>query len=422
MLLSILLNGLWQGAFLVAAALLLRALTSKQDAATRHALWFVTLIALVVVPVMATFRPPTETLIRLLGQHHAPASFSISLLPYHAFLNGAAGLPAGWQPAMLAVWLAGVAIVLARLAFSCVRIERLRRRARPLPGGDPDCFMADGVAVPIVAGIVHPVVIIPRALASELGEADLRRIVAHERAHIMRHDPLVNLIARLIEAALFFNPWVRLALARLCEEREGACDDVAIERTGSADDYAKCLADLAEGARSHRLPLLTPSAYGSRHPLIARIERLRSHRSRRLGVNRYAFGAIAGSFIVITLVLQLLVPARAYGTTFDRMASETASSRVAIACAHPNAEAEIINAVAPELPHGISARGVVNVLVTIAPSGRVEEASTVHSSGNQKIDAAVLVAARQSTYSAKIVNCTRVEGRYLFHVLFSPQP
>jgi hypothetical protein len=54
MMLSTLLNGLWQGAPIVAIAYLLSRTVSRQNATTRYALWFTTLVALVVVPILAT--------------------------------------------------------------------------------------------------------------------------------------------------------------------------------------------------------------------------------------------------------------------------------------------------------------------------------------------------------------------------------
>jgi TonB family protein len=293
-----------------------------------------------------------------------------------------------------------------------------------LGGVDRGVFTSDEISVPIVAGFFDPVVVIPNALIAELAPTDLQRIIEHERAHIRRKDPLSNLVQRLIEAGLFFNPWVRFAGACVCAERETACDDWVVEKIGDPGEYAACLATLAHAARPSRVPLLTPSAFQSRHSLVSRIERLSSTKPRRLTINTFALGVTIVIFIITTLALQALSPALALTPTSHAGAQglPAAASRVAAACAQPNSEAHVVTAAAPEPPHGLKLQGTVNVVVTIAPSGHVTSASVVHSSGNAAIDGAVVDAARRSTYSPKIVNCTPVQGRYVFHAEFEPAP
>jgi TonB family protein len=71
-------------------------------------------------------------------------------------------------------------------------------------------------------------------------------------------------------------------------------------------------------------------------------------------------------------------------------------------------------------PHGLKLRGIADAVVTIAPSGHVSNVRVLHSSGNAAIDAAVVTAARHSTYRPKVTNCAPVEGSYIFHVEFKP--
>ena len=108
-------------------------------------------------------------------------------------------------------WCAAAAIASIRLVVSFFRVQAIRRAARPLAGAGRDVCVCDDLSVPIVAGFVAPAIVIPAAIANELTPANLQRIVAHERAHIRRYDPLCNLIARTIEALLILNPWVYLA-------------------------------------------------------------------------------------------------------------------------------------------------------------------------------------------------------------------
>ncbi|MGB8627176.1 MAG: hypothetical protein WCD03_13545, partial [Candidatus Cybelea sp.] len=54
MIANVLFNGLWQGAVLVAIAWFVTRLIPRSNAATRYALWFLTLLALAIVPILTT--------------------------------------------------------------------------------------------------------------------------------------------------------------------------------------------------------------------------------------------------------------------------------------------------------------------------------------------------------------------------------
>ena len=419
MILATLLGGVWQGAPIVAIGYLLSLTISKRNATTRAALWFATLIALVVVPVLVAESRAGTQLLELFRAHPASAKYTLSLVPAGAVAQHAGAWFAKAARLILVAWLVGVAINLARLVVSFIRVERIRRNARLLAGAD--VFLSDDVAVPIVAGIVAPAIVIPAALHRELTPADLARIVQHERAHIRRGDPLLNLIQRAIEAWLYFNPWVRVAGKRLSEEREAACDDWVVEKNGDADRYAACLSALAQACHVGKPPLLTPSAFRSRHSLVSRIERLSSSGPRGLSTNPYAFGGIIVIFIVTTLVLQAFAPALALSADAQSSFASAPSAVLAAACAKPNVEATVTDPVAPVMPHGLHVSGNTVVDVTIDPNGHAIAAKFIHSSGVPAMDRAVVDAALKSTYSPKIVNCVPMQGSYLFRADFAPQ-
>jgi TonB family protein len=421
MIVAILFSGLWQGALVVALTYAISKLLARRSASTRHALWLAALVALVLVPIATTASDAGAQLLRAFAARSTHAAYTIALLPAGRYVDHARGWLEEVGPWIVLAWLLGAAAGLVRLAVSFVRVETIRRRAALLSIADSDVFGSREVAVPIVAGIVKPIVVVPQDLATKLSPDDFRRVVEHERAHIRRGDSLWNLVQRAIEAALFFNPWVRIAGAALSIEREAACDDWVVEQTGSADEYAVCLATLAQMLRAQKLPLLVAGAYRSRHALVARIERLCAGGPRRLGINTYALGGTIVLFIVATLALQAFSPALALTPSQTGLTNlPSGVSAIAAACTHPNADALVRNAIAPSLPHGLKASGTVIVAVTIAPNGHPTNTKVQRSSGDAAIDNAVVTAARSSTYSPKVVNCTPVEGRYLFRADFAP--
>ena len=282
MIVRVLFDGLWEGAAIVAIAYLVNCCVPQRNATTRYAVWFATLLALVAVPVLTVLSNAGALLLTAL-QPHAVAgehAWRISLLPAQPLVRGAAGFftPAlRWIPAL---WLLGAGACSARLGASLARIARIRKRAIPSQTA-ADVLVSADVAIPIAVGFRNPAIIIPKTLFETLAPADLDRVIAHERAHLRRHDVPGNLVQRLVEAILFFNPWVHFAGRNLTLERESACDDWAVRKTGDPGEYAAFLATLARRVCQTRAPLATPSALGSRHELVERIERLAGCRAAR---------------------------------------------------------------------------------------------------------------------------------------------
>ena len=422
MILRVLFDGLWEGAAVVAIAYLVNQCVPRRNATTRYAVWFATLLALVAVPVFTVLSNAGTLLLTAVQPHAATGehTWTISLFPAQPLVHGAAGF---FTPALrwiLAVWLLGAGACLARRGASLARIARIRKAAIPSQTAGDVLISAD-VAIPIAVGFRNPAIIIPKHLFETLPAADLDRIIAHERAHIRRHDVSGNLVQRLVEAILFFNPWVHVAGRNLALEREAACDDWAIRKTGDPGEYAAFLATLARCVCQARAPLATPSALGSRHELVERIERLAGCAPRGLTVNYYIIGGTVIIFVLLTLALEAFSPALAFAPPQSVATPAVTGSVAAAACAKPNVDALVTKPAEPQMPPGLKAGGSVILAVTIAPNGSVTGLSLRKSSGNAQIDRSVLDAARHSKYSPKLVDCKAVAGSYLFRADFAPR-
>jgi hypothetical protein len=71
-------------------------------------------------------------------------------------------------------------------------------------------------------------------------------ILAHELAHIRRHDFIVNLMQAVVETLLFYHPAVWWISQRIRVEREHCCDDVAVAMFGDPLQYARALTRFEE--------------------------------------------------------------------------------------------------------------------------------------------------------------------------------
>lgn len=200
-------------------------------------------------------------------------------------------LPSGhWLLPLFVVWLLVAAARVGRVWMSFRRLRRFKRISLPLPPEyeqrlsrlAADCRIRRGVrlggltdiGVPMVVGLLHPVILFPRQLVEALTEDEFNLILLHELGHVRRWDDWMNLGQKLIEAVFFFHPAVLWVGRRLNLEREIACDDHVISVTQESRHYATCLARLAELTLLPRRASLAPGAVFSKKQIFSRIELL----------------------------------------------------------------------------------------------------------------------------------------------------
>jgi beta-lactamase regulating signal transducer with metallopeptidase domain len=180
-----------------------------------------------------------------------------------------------WAQRILLAWCAGVIVFAARLIVGWRLSWRLVRSAEeilsPAVGAIFDSVRKQlGIRgpirlrahvrldSPIVVGWLRPVVLLPISLISGFTPEQLSAILAHELAHIRRHDFVVNILQRCVESILFYHPAVWWLSKRIRTEREHCCDDIAIRVCGSRRVYAEALIAM-ERARQPR-PILAVAA------------------------------------------------------------------------------------------------------------------------------------------------------------------
>ncbi|HVA28438.1 MAG TPA: M56 family metallopeptidase, partial [Candidatus Baltobacteraceae bacterium] len=230
------------------------------------------------------------------------------------------------------LWLLVAGVRGALLAYNLFDLVRIRRSARAWSHAhEYPVFLSDRVSVPLAVGFIHRAILLPTALVEQQAGDAIETIVTHETAHLRRYDVWTNALARVIEAFAALNPFAWFVLRRLSIEREIACDDWVVASSGSGEVFARALAAMASCA-GNWAPIAAPSALGSRHSIVERIEQLLEARPRRL---RLSFAALAGTlatFALIALVMQSVLPVLAYA----KSAPPLQSAQVASGCATPN--------------------------------------------------------------------------------------
>jgi beta-lactamase regulating signal transducer with metallopeptidase domain len=166
-----------------------------------------------------------------------------------------------WRRGVVLVWLAVLVVLAARFAWQLRQSLRLIARAAPAAASInaavrdagrclgmahvPPVCASDDIAAPLLVGLHHPRIIVPRDRFAALSAAQQRMALGHELAHHRRRDLWFGLVPALAERLFFFHPVARLAAREYLVAREAACDaEVVAALDVNAHDYARLLLTL----------------------------------------------------------------------------------------------------------------------------------------------------------------------------------
>jgi len=302
------LHFLWQGALVGVVFAIALAVLRERRAETRYLASCIALCALVALP-LATFLFVSS------GQPSASLAGVRDSLP-------AISMESRWQavlPLLCAFWCLGSIFLQFRMLLQWVWAQRLRYSGAstiPAPWARTvsemctelgikrrvSIVLSSLASVPAVVGWLSPVVLVPVGALTRLSTDELRAVLAHELAHVRRHDYAINLLQAVVESLLFFHPVVWWVSDRLRTEREYCCDDVAVELCGDALGYARALSTL-ETLRSDDGQLAMASTGGPLMNRIRRLLRIENPKNQRLSRGVLpAAGALFASLVATTAI------------------------------------------------------------------------------------------------------------------------
>ncbi|GHB68067.1 M56 family metallopeptidase [Persicitalea jodogahamensis] len=327
------LHSLWQAALLGMVASLGFYLLRRRSAQSRYSLGVGVLGTQILASVATYF-------------YYLPSSLektTATVLTNYQFVGSSANMSAsGTAPLPLLVqiqlwlavhlnelvicWLIGVSILLLRFAGGWFYLERLRFVSRPVKdrvwqtrfgvlvarldiGRAVEFRETARIVTPMVVGVLRPVVLVPVGLLVGLSVAQVEAILAHELAHIRRHDYLVNLVQSFVEVVYFFHPALWWLSGRIRAEREHCCDDLAM---AVCDDRLSLAHALVRVAEFRAEPALVVAFAANKRQLLSRVRRV-------LGVAEPASRRLAGYLPMAVVLISLSVGASVYAFQEEKL-------------------------------------------------------------------------------------------------------
>jgi len=237
---------------------------------------------------------------------------------------------------LLAVYLAGVVLVLVPVIASFIRLRRrVARTAEPFDAGDVlaracasvgvrrnvRVVMSRSAVVPLTWGFLRPTIVLP-VTARSWSASELGIVLMHELSHVRAGDWAFALAARVTCALYWFHPgawWLARGLHADCEL---ACDDRVIASGVRRSDYAELLVTAADALRPNARPTAA-MALAQRSGLRLRLAALLDgrHHARPLHAGWSACAAGVTLAVAISMSAVRIAPSRQVLTSLMRDAS-----------------------------------------------------------------------------------------------------
>ena len=270
-----------------------------------------------------------------------------------------------WALAAVTIYIAVAAALLLRLFAGLALSFRLLRgsRATGRVTEGIEIRESDRVAAPIALGIARPAIVLPGDWR-QWDDAKLDAVLAHERSHIRRDDPALQLLSAIHRALVWHSPLSWLMHRRIVRVAEEVSDDAAMAVTRDRASYAEMLLEFMQrgvrGAGSHGVAM---ARYGRPDE---RIHRILNGTALSGGVTRWSVAAI------LTLGAPVAYVAAAAHPQSAPQARAAAIEPVAeLAVAAPDSTAPV-QAAAPRA----AAKQAATALATTAQAAPVQAAAT----------------------------------------------
>ncbi|MCZ4694517.1 hypothetical protein DWB61_05635 [Ancylomarina euxinus] len=285
-------HSIWQAALIAGLLALTFRFINKNNARIRYTMASLSLLLIFVSASFTFFLSlPAETRPHILNLSGLSSNVIInttnsgfswaslkSLLPTHILF-----------PILLRIWIIGIFLLSFRMVINYTTALRLKKH-KAFTLNEKHMALAYHVLErfdirkkvlfressyidsPSLIGYFKPVILLPINLLSGIPKNQLEIIIAHELAHISRHDYLVQFIQGIIEILFFYHPMVWWLSSVVNTEREHICDDLAVKVCGESLTLIKALNNMESIRR--KKPELVLSFSGKKANLLHRVRRI----------------------------------------------------------------------------------------------------------------------------------------------------
>lgn len=445
--LNYLLNSLWQVPLIALVAICAARLARSAGPQIEHRIWVAALILEAALP--ACDFAPTLRSIFLSLMHTGPGNVTTQITVLNAATAQAPSkIAAVIASASLVIYIVAVIYLTTRLLYRLHRTRALRHTSQLVTlAGEPltiwqrcarffsvhDAQLATSatIAVPSTIGIRRRIVLLPPTLLTDLPHEDLAAALAHEFAHMSRHDFAKNLLYELIALPIAFHPLLWLTRRRIAESREIVCDDLAAQATQGATRYAHSLLRLAASfsqptpaATLHTIGILDTDILERRVMTLTSKNRITATSRRAAIIAAFALG-IATCASAMSLRLQVPVsailstrtvaPAHALIAPGAQQADHPLKVRGSIIAGQLISK---VDPVYPPIARAAHVGGTVLLHAIIGKDGRMQQLSLI--SGPPMLVGSAIDAVRQWVYQPFLLNGDPVEVDTTITVNFTP--
>lgn len=298
------LHSVWQGALALIIAVILRATLRGRSPALRHGgevlilisclgafIW--TFALYLGLPKISTGGGATSSVEMAASGSQILNGF---IAPFDPDLSAAGLTLSRITPFLACFWALGFAVMSLRYAFAFGQVQQLRTLgvsqadpmwvqrfkalAREIGVSDRvRLLISSNVPGPLTLGLFKPVVLVPVGFLSGLPIDQVEAILRHELAHIRRFDYALNLLQMAVKTVLFYHPAIHVICRWADQDREQACDDLAVKTGRDPLILARGLAALRLQANTKLAMAATGT--GRDMPLMERLSRLAGQNPKR---------------------------------------------------------------------------------------------------------------------------------------------
>lgn len=320
-------HSLWQGGLIAVSVVIALWMLRNKSARLRHDVLAMAL-GIFLLAAAGTF------LYLLHGLHQLAAAASLvtdgiapgvrlSLLPFQGFMADVQ-----LMRLFIVIWSAGVIIMTGRTLFGWHLVRTIRQKevhllSRVWQDQVTEWFEqwhlhvaipvleSARIHVPMVVGVMKQMLLLPVGFFTALPPQYVKAILAHEAAHLLRRDSLVNLMQSLVEVLFFYHPAIWWISSQIRVEREYCCDDFAVQQCGQPMDLARALLELQTIQNE---PLALTPVLSAAGRLQQRIKRLFYNKETTMSIREKLLGIVfLAAIALIVLPLQSISNGRMDG-------------------------------------------------------------------------------------------------------------